>query len=48
MGFTTRRQYLIFKAIYGSSKYQDTFHYAEIVKTKKFLLSFNLRLPDKL
>ena len=36
MGFTTRRQYLIFKANYGSSKYQDTFHSAEIVKDYKF------------
>ena len=36
MGFTTRRQYLIFKANYGSSKYQDTFYNAEIVKPKNF------------
>ena len=35
MGFTTRRQYLIFKANYGSSKYQDTFYNAEIVKNYK-------------
>ena len=36
MGFTTRRQYLIFKANYGSSKYQDAFYNAEIVKPKNF------------
>ena len=41
MGFKTRRQYLIFKANYGSSKYQDTFYSAEIVKkTTKFLMKF--------
>ena len=35
MGFRTRRQYLIFKAYYSLSKYQDTFYDAEIVKNYK-------------
>ena len=35
MGFITRRQYLIFKVNYGTSKYQDTFYNIEIVKNYK-------------
>ena len=35
MGFTTGRQYLIFRANYGASKYQDTFYNAEVVKNYK-------------